>query len=209
MDKKEMVRIGYNEAAEILNKIVGIDRKEEKEQVKLLLEFSSRIPSNGRILDAGCGNGAYSRILSKNFEVIGIDISEKQIEIAKQNAPKAKFICQDMTKLTFPDEYFNGILSYYAVIHVPREDQYELLKNFYRMLKVGGVLLISLHPTDDPESYNEDFFETGSKMFWSGFDKETNLKMIQSIGFKIIWSKLVQEPSKWGDNYHLFIMAEK
>lgn len=204
-----MVRIGYNEAAEKLNKIVGIDRKEEKEQVKLLLEFSSRIPSNGRILDAGCGNGAYSRILSKNFEVIGIDISEKQIEIAKQNAPKSKFICQDMTKLTFPDEHFNGILSYYAVIHVPREEQYELLKNFYRMLKVEGIVLISLHPMDDPESYNEDFFETSSRMFWSGFDKERNLKMIQDIGFKIIWSKLVQESSKWGDNYHLFVMAEK
>lgn len=209
MDKKEMVRIGYNEAAEILNKIVGIDRKEEKEQVKLLLEFSSRIPSNGRILDVGCGNGAYSRILSKNFEVIGIDISEKQIEIAKQNAPKAKFICQDMTKVIFPDEYFDGIMAFYSIIHIPREEHKEVLRNFYRMLKINGIALCAFGRMDNPESYNGDFFKTGSKMFWSGFDQETNLKIIQDVGFKINWSKLVQESSKWGDNYHLFVMAEK
>ena len=209
MDKKEMVRIGYNEAAEILNKIFGIDRKEEEEQVKLLLEFSSRIPPNGRILDAGCGNGAYSHILSENFEVIGVDISERQIELAKQNAPKVKFICQDMTKVNFPDEYFDGILAYYSIFHIPREEHQEVLRNFHRMLKINGIALCAFHRIDDPESYHGDFFGTGSKMFWSGFDQETNLKIIQEVGFKIIRSKLVQESPKWGETYHLFVMAEK
>ncbi len=76
-----MVRVGYNEAAETLVEIFGI---EEEEEVKALSEFSSRIPLNGRVLDAGCGNGAYSRILSEKFEVIDVDISEKQIELANK-----------------------------------------------------------------------------------------------------------------------------
>ncbi|MFW9940822.1 MAG: class I SAM-dependent methyltransferase [Candidatus Thorarchaeota archaeon] len=209
MEKKEIVRKGYNETAEILNKIVGIDRKEEEEQVKLLLKFSSRIPPNGRILDAGCGNGAYSHILSENFEVIGVDISEKQIELAKQNAPEAKFICQDITKVNFPAEYFDGILAYYSIIHIPREEHQVVLRNFHRMLKINGIALCAFGTKDDPESYDGDFFGTGSKMFWSGFDQETNLKIIQDAGFKINWSKLVQESPKWGETYHLFVMAEK
>jgi len=192
-----MVRVGYNEAAETLEKIFGIDREEEEEEAKALSEFSSRIPLKSRVLDAGCGDGAYSHILSEKFEVIGVDISEKQIELAKQNAPKAKFIYQDMTKVTFPDEHFNGILSYYAIIHIPREEHYELLRNFYRMLKINGIVLLTFHCIDDPESYDEDFFGTGTKMFWSGFDKVTNLKMIQDVGFKIIWSKLVLESPKF------------
>lgn len=147
--------------------------------------------------------------LSENFEVIGVDISEKQIELAKQNVPKAKFICQDMTKVTFPDEHFNGILAYYSIIHVPREEHYELLRNFRRMLKINGTLLLSFHSIDDPESYHGDFFGTGAKMFWSGFDEATNLKMIQDVEFKIIWSKLVQESPKFGGSYHLFVIAEK
>lgn len=209
MDKKEMVKVGYNEAAETLEKIFGIDREEEEEEVKVLSDFSSRIPSNSRVLDAGCGNGAYSRILSETFEVIGVDISEKQIELAIQNTPKAEFFCQDMTKLTFPDEYFNGILAYYSIIHVPREEHHELLKDFHRMLQINGNILMTFHSSDDPESYDGDFFGTGAKMFWSGFDETTNLKMVQDIGFKIIWSKLVQESPKFGGGFHLFIMAEK
>ncbi len=204
-----MVRVGYNEAAMTLEKIFGIDREEEEEEVKSLSEFSSRITLKSRVLDAGCGNGAYSRILSENFEVIGVDISEKQIELAKQNAPKAKFICQDMTKVTFPDEHFYGILAYYSIIHVPREEHYELLRNFRRMLKINGTVLLTFHCIDDPESYDEDFFGTGAKMFWSGFDEATNLKMIQDVGFKIVWSKLVLESPKFGGSYHLFVMAEK
>ena len=209
MDKKEMVRIGYNEAAETLEKILGIDREEEEEVKALLSELSSRIPLKSRVLDAGCGDGAYSRILSENFEVIGVDISEKQIELAKQNAPKAEFICQDMTKVSFPDEHFNGILAYYSIIHVPREEHHELLRNFHRMLKINGIVLLTFQSIDDPESYHGDFFGTGTKMFWSGFDRGTNLKIVQDVGFKIIWSKLVQESPKFGGSYHLFVMAEK
>ncbi len=114
-----------------------------------------------------------------------------------------------MIKVTFPDEHFNGILSYYAIIHIPREEHYELLRNFHRMLKINGIVLLTFHCQDDPESYAEDFFGTGNKMFWSGFDEVTNLKMIHDSGFKIIWSKLVLESPKFGGSYHLFVMAEK
>ncbi|MHA2393993.1 MAG: class I SAM-dependent methyltransferase [Promethearchaeota archaeon] len=192
-----------------MEEIFGINKEEEEEQRKALSDFSSRLLQNGRVLDAGCGNGAYSRILSENFEVIGVDISEKQIELAKENAPKAKFICQDMTKIAFPDDHFDGILSYYSIIHVPREEHYKLLVKFHGMLKTNGVILITFHSIDDPESYHEDFFETGAQMFWSGFKKETNIKMMQDVGFNIIWSDLVQESPKFGGSYHLFVMAEK
>jgi cyclopropane fatty-acyl-phospholipid synthase-like methyltransferase len=163
----------------------------------------------GHILDAGCGNGLYSRYLSEEFKVIGVDISEKQIELAKQNAPKANFICEDMTKINYPDEYFDGILSFYAIIHVPRDEHYDLLSNFYRMLKFNGAVLLIFQSNNDPESYEENFFDRGVRMYWSGFDKNTNLGMLKDIGFKIIWSKSVKESPKWGESSHLYVFAEK
>lgn len=184
-------------------------KKEGSDKLKLLADFISRIPLVGRVLDAGCGNGAYSRYLSDKFKVVGIDISEKQIELARQNAPNAEFICEDMTKVKFPDEYFDGILSYYSIIHIPRDEHYELLSNFYRMLKFNGVVLLTFHLINDPVSYAEDFFGGGVKMFWSGFNKNTNLKMLKQIGFKIIWSKSVMESPKFGESTHLFVFAEK
>lgn len=209
MYKKEIVREGYNRAAKTLEKNFGIDREAEEGEVQALIDFSSRIPLGGKILDAGCGNGVYSRILSDKFDVLGVDISEKQIELAMKNAPEAQFKCQDMAEMIFPEGYFDGILAFYSVIHVPREEHRELLSNFHHMLKKGGIFLASFHNNDDPESYHGDFFGTGAKMFWSGFDKDTNLKIVQDIGFTIIWSKLVQESPIFGGSYHLFVLAQK
>ena len=202
-----MVREGYNKAAEKLQEFFGLEIEEQ--EMKILSDFISRIPLKGKILDAGCGNGVYSRLLSNKFEVIGIDISEKQIELARQKAPEAKFICKDITKLDFPNDLFDGILSFYAIIHVPRNEHYDLLSNFYRILKKHGVALLTFSSTDAPESYAEDFFGSGVKMYWSGFDKNTNLNMLRKVGFKIIWSNLVKESPKWGETYHLFALVEK
>lgn len=83
-----------------------------------------------------------------------------------------------MTKITFPDEFFDGILSYYSIIHVPRDEQYDLLSSFYRILKVDGVVLLTFHLTDDPKSYRLDFFGGGVKMYWSGFEEKVNLSML-------------------------------
>jgi SAM-dependent methyltransferase len=208
MEKKEIVRTGYNEVAEELQEISGLE-KEGSDKLNLLDEFTSRLPLNGLVLDAGCGNGVYSRYLSVEFKVIGVDISEKQIELSRHNAPKAEFICQDMTKTNFPDEHFDGILSYYSIIHVPRDEHFDLLSNFYRMLKFNGVVLLVFQANDDPESYETNFFSGGVMMYWSGFDKETNLNMLKKVGFKIIWSRSVKESPKWGESSHLFVFAEK
>lgn len=202
MDKKRIVREGYNKAAEkYLER-----RHEDLEEMKFIPEFSSMLTPGGRVLDAGCGGGLpFTKYLSERFEVIGIDISEKQIELAKKNVPKAQFFVKDMTKLDFPEDFFDGILAYYSIIHVPREEQHDLFVNLHRMLKPNGIALFSLHSTDDPESIFDDFFD--ATMYWSGFDKETNLKMLIEIGFEIIWSKLVGD--SLGDSKHLFVLIKK
>ena len=208
MEKKDIVRRGYNNTAKKLQDIFGLE-KEESNKFIFLNDFISRLPYTGCVLDAGCGNGAYSQYLSNKYKVIGVDISEKQIELARQNVPNAEFICEDMTKIRFPDEYFDGILSYYSIIHVPREEHYELLSNFYHMLKVNGVMLLNFHMIDDPESYEDNFFGTGIKMYWSGYNKNINLNMLKKIGFKIIWSKSIKESPKFGESTHLFVLTEK
>ena len=203
MEKKKIVREGYNKVALAYQN----ERHENLEEMKILPEFTSRVTKGGKILDVGCGGGLpFTKYLSEQFDVIGIDISDKQIEIAKKNVPKAQFIRKDMTELDFPTAYFDGILAYYSIIHVPREEHFDLFKNFYRMLKPNGKALLCLHSTDDPESYNDDFF--GAKMFWSGFDKETNIEILKKAGFQIIWSKLVAD-SLGADYHHQFVLIMK
>ncbi|MFW9824038.1 MAG: class I SAM-dependent methyltransferase [Candidatus Thorarchaeota archaeon] len=209
MEKKEIVRKGYNKVAEKISDGYKQVLKDESHIVNLLTDFIAKIPKDGRVLDVGCGNGVYSRYLSDRFNVIGIDISEKQIELAKQNVPKAEFRCEDMTKIDFPYEFFDGIIAFYSIIHVPRDEHFDLLRNFYRILKFNGIALLVFGINDDLESYEQNFFNKGVKMYWSSFDKNTNLNMVKKVGFNIIWANSVKESEKWGDNSHLFVFVEK
>ena len=54
MEKKEIVRKGYNKVAETLQEIFGLE-KEGHEKLNLLADFMLRIPLGGQVLDAGVG----------------------------------------------------------------------------------------------------------------------------------------------------------
>ena len=110
-----------------------------------------------------------------------MDFSEAQIELAKKNVPNANFICQDMTRLDFPENTFDGICSYYAIIHIPREEHQPLLANFYRMLKPGGFALLCLGAEHLIDDIDENYL--GTRMYWSHYDIETYLKMLKDCGF--------------------------
>jgi 2-polyprenyl-3-methyl-5-hydroxy-6-metoxy-1,4-benzoquinol methylase len=203
MDFRKTVREGYNAIADRYL----AERRRDSEDVRLLRELLTRLPANARVLDAGCGAGIpISQMLSERFQVTGVDFSEAQIELARKHVPNGTFLCQDMTELDFPENTFEGICSYYAIIHIPRQDHQPLLANFHRMLKPGGFAFLCLgaeHLIDDVE---EDYL--GTRMYWSHYDTETYLKILKECGFSMIWSKHVADETCEGAG-HLFVLAQK
>jgi ubiquinone/menaquinone biosynthesis C-methylase UbiE len=201
MEYKKTVRAGYNTIAEQYL----ATRAKKSPDVALLDEFAKHVKPNAKVLDAGCGAGVpVAKILSENFDVTGIDFSEKQVELAKKNVPDATFVCQDMTQLDFPAQSFDGICSFYAIIHIPREEHRTLLENFHRMLKPGGVALLCLGADDLP---GETHSFHGNQMYWSHFDAATYKSMLKESGFSILLAKIVQDETYSGE--HLFVLAQK
>ena len=203
MDFKKTVQEGYNTIADRYL----AERTPDSEDVHLLGEFVERLSENAKVLDAGCGAGVpISQILSEHFQVTGVDFSEAQIELAKKHVPNATFICQDMTKLDFPENTFDGVCSYYAIIHIPREEHQPLLANFHRMLKPGGFALLCLGAEHLINDIDEDYL--GTRMYWSHYDAETYLKILKDCGFSMIWSKRVADATCEGAG-HLFVLIRK
>jgi ubiquinone/menaquinone biosynthesis C-methylase UbiE len=203
MDSKKTVREGYNVIAERYLS----ERKRDSEDVRLLDELIERLPAHAKVLDAGCGAGVpISQMLSERFHVTGVDFSEAQIQLARRNVPHATFLCEDMTELNFPDNTFDGVTSYYAIIHIPREQHQALLANFHRMLKPGGLALLCLGADHLIDDIDENFY--GARMYWSHYDRETYLGLLKELGFQLIWSRLVADESCEGAK-HLFVLAQK
>jgi len=203
MDFKETVKAGYNAIA---NRYLE-ERTRDSQDVRLLDDLIARLPANARVLDAGCGAGVpVAQILSQHFQVIGVDFSQAQIELARKHVPNVEFICQDITRLDFPDDTFDAICSYYAIIHIPRDEHQSLFANFYRMLKPSGIALLCLGAENLLDDIDENFF--GARMYWSHFDSDTYLKMLKETGFSVIWSKRVADATCEGAG-HLFLLVQK
>ncbi len=110
--------------------------------LELLEDFSERIEGE-KVLDAGCGPGRDSKLLSnKGFEVNGIDLSEEMIEIAKEK--EGDFNVMDVRNLDFEDEVFNGVLANQLLVFFNSEEREKAFGELSRVLKTGGVIFLGL-----------------------------------------------------------------
>ncbi len=92
------------------------------------------------VLDYGCGNGVHTIAIAKTGvkKVIGIDLSEKSLEIARRAVPSAEFLKMDCEKMEFPDNYFDVIFDCGTFSSL---DLKLALPELARILKPGGVLI--------------------------------------------------------------------
>ena len=114
-------------------------------RLRYLAEFDERLPGRAKVLELGCGAGVpCSRKLAERHDVLGVDLSRRQVELARANVPAARFEKADMTARDFPDGEFDGVAAFYSILHVPRAEQPALIAKIARWLKPGGLFLASL-----------------------------------------------------------------
>jgi SAM-dependent methyltransferase len=206
MSGKRIVQDGYDVLAETYLRA----RRLDGDDVRLLDELTTRLPDGARVLDAGCGAGLpIARRLSTRYQVTGVDLSAAQIALARENVPNASFIQSDIVTIDLPDASFEAIVSYYTLIHVPREEHPALLANFRRMLVPNGYLLVSMGASDNPDDTEDNWLDGGATMYWSHYGRHENLLLISDAGFQIIWDRLVTEDKAFGGGTHLFVLAER
>jgi len=102
----------------------------------------------GSCLDFGCGAGRLTQALAKFFnESIGVDISEKMIELAKvyNSRENCKFFVNEDENLSlFSDGYFDFIYSSITFQHIHPTYALAYLRACLRKLSIGGVMVFQI-----------------------------------------------------------------
>ena len=120
-------------------------------KVKIRLEkdyqiFNELVPKSGVIVDAGCGYGFLSHILSflsKERKIVGIDYDEDKIEVAKNvyfKKPTVSFIAKDLTNYNL--QAADCIIVSDVLHYMNPADRSEFLKNCMISLNPGGSIII-------------------------------------------------------------------
>ena len=134
-----------------------------------------------KVLDVGCGTGNFSIKLAKmGCEVIGIDISEEMLKVAKDKAKKEglniKFYNMDVYDMKFEDNCFDGVISVTAFEFLKDPDK--AIEEMFRVLKPKGYLLIGTINKDSEwgELYLSKEFQENTVFKYADFKTLEDMK---------------------------------
>jgi alkylated DNA repair protein alkB family protein 8 len=192
--------------------------------------FRDYVKGGDEILDIGCGNGRLLELLKgKNIEYIGVDNSERLIEIAKRRYPTKKFLVADTLNLPFPNDYFDKVFLIAVLHNIPsKELRFKALQEARRVLKPEGLLILTVWDIWRKETvmlilkhlflkligksqldFKDVFVPWGKKVrrYYHYFTKRELINLVKKGGFKIKKSGVAKNET--GKRSNIYLIAEK
>lgn len=123
-------------------------------------KIKSLIPSKKiKILDVGFGQGYIEELLDKNksYDLYGIDISSTAVKRARTKF-KGNFITGDISQIKthYKKNFFDAILALELIEHVSPNEIFNFYKSLHKLLKPGGILIISTPLNEDLRNRKEN-----------------------------------------------------
>lgn len=144
---------------------------------RMLLPLRSWGRQQARVLDAGCGTGGLIRTLSSynpNWEITGLDFSPVACALARETTT-AEIVEGSITELPFPAASFDILTCADVLSQV--EDGSEALREFARVLRPGGVLVVNVAAYQWMWSYHDETCETRHR-----YRRSELLRMVKACG---------------------------
>ena len=120
----------------------GIDRSWRRRLVRAVSSFCALRGGEVKVLDMACGTGDVSIALKrKGLDVVGADISENMLALARKKAPGIDFRYGDASELPFADRSFDAVTIAFGIRNFDKRAQ--CIRELHRVLKDGGMLAIA------------------------------------------------------------------
>ena len=152
----------------------------------LLARFAAPLGAGARVCDAGCGPcGHVTRLLSGlGLEVFGVDLSPRCVELARASQPRLSFRVMDMGRLDLPSGSLDGLVAYYSILYTAKADLPALFREFRRVLKPAGSLLVVVKEGEG-EGWIDDPMGTGEATYFANFREDELAALLEAGGFRV------------------------
>jgi SAM-dependent methyltransferase len=185
MDRNE-VRRAWDAVAETY----AARRDPDGSDAALVDDLRADLPADPDVLDVGCGDGART-LANLPAGSVGLDVSRRGLELATETVPDARLVQGEMSALPFAAGRFDGITAYHAVFHVDRDRHPAVYREFARVLRPGGRLLMTL-PSGRFETVRRGWM--GGRMFFSAPGRDRTLDQLRAAGFDDVETTTATDP---------------
>ena len=202
--EREKVCDVYNQIADRFNKTRGYGWSWIK-------EFMETVPKGSTVYDIGCGSGR--NMTYSDISFIGVDNCENLLKICREKG--LNVVYGDMCCLPLKDNSADFIISVAAFHHLSTvERRIHALKEFYRVLKPRGKLLISVWSKNQPKKTRRVFENFGDIMVkWDQhgeiYHRYYYIFKINEIKKLFDSSQFELENHKWDCGNEIFILVKK
>ena len=164
-------------------------------------EVIRRAGGPGRLLDVGCATGVFLEgMRQRGWTVAGVELNAEAARYARERSGLEVFV-GELEEAGYPDASFDVVTLWDVLEHV--RDPRETLEEIARILRAGGLLVLSL---PNPDCLEARLFGP----YWAGWDVPRHLyifsrsvleQLLAETGFQI------QEVSSFTGRYHAFVLS--
>ncbi|HSL45185.1 MAG TPA: methyltransferase domain-containing protein [Anaerolineales bacterium] len=171
------------------------DEMDDKPFDRACLErLSHEVGDLGPICDMGCGPGQIARYLHRQgVDTLGVDLSPRMVAEAQRFNPEIHFHQGDMLSLPDANNSWGGIAAFYCIIHIPREQVVDALREMKRVLKPGGLLLLTFHIGEEVKHLDE-WWEKPVNLDFAFYQPEDMEIWLKEAGYELV-ETLIRDPN--------------
>lgn len=177
-------------------------------KLELRRRFIDQIESEEKreLLEIGAGAGQDSRFFAdQGLSVQAIDMSDEMVRICLEQGLKAQVM--DFYTLDFPDRSFDAVYAFNCLLHVPKAEMVNVLKEIRRVLREDGLFLMVVYGGKDFEGiWDEDWCEP--PRFFSFYTEPALREVVKDVFELVEAQKVPLEDSEY-DSYALTLRKAK
>jgi ubiquinone/menaquinone biosynthesis C-methylase UbiE len=178
-------------------------------QSALTERVSALLPAGTSIADLGCGTGVpTAKILTESdHRVVGIDISEGMLNLAREQVPAAEFVHANFAEL--PDDFgtFDGVTAFFSLLMLSKADIERTLDKVATWLRPGGYFAVGM-VNFDGDSLPFEFLGVPVKV--SGYLEPDLKAVLEAHGYTVLSIETVNfTPANGPEESQIFALAQR
>jgi len=189
-DRMGATRASYDAVAGAYAEAMSDELRRKPLDRALLAAFAEQVreaaPDTARVWDVGCGPGHVTAFLAGlGLRAAGVDLSHGMVAQARKRHPDLEFSTGSMTALPASDASWDGLVSFYSLIHmIDDADLRAALAEYRRVLADGGLLLLAVHAGQEVR-HSTDWFGAEVDVSFRFFDPAWLGTELERAGFAV------------------------